>query len=125
MHCNLQDISLKKGVIPAKVPPSECEAIVYYSVKMKMFGCISVHRPDKSCEDIPCKKSRGVRNPLMSKNGDDEWDSQRERKGDGQYRVFGSALSAGDSQRERKGDGQYRGCGSALPPSQLESTPQL
>jgi hypothetical protein len=54
------------------------------SVKMKMCGCISVHRPDKSCEDIPLQKSRGVRNPLMSKNGDDEWDSQRDRKGDGQ-----------------------------------------
>jgi hypothetical protein len=59
---------------------------------MKMFGCISVHRPDKSCEDIPCKKGRGVRNPLMSKNGDDEWDSQRDRKGDGQYSIGGVAL---------------------------------
>jgi hypothetical protein len=41
-------------------------------------------------------------------------DSQRDRKGDGQYRGCGSAISAGDSQRDRKGDGQYRGCGSAL-----------
>jgi hypothetical protein len=32
------------------------------------------------------KKGRGVRNPLMSKNVDDKWDSQRDRMGDGQYR---------------------------------------
>jgi hypothetical protein len=28
----------------------------------------------------------------MSKNGHDEWDSQRDRKGDGQYSIGGEAL---------------------------------
>jgi hypothetical protein len=103
MQWNLQDISLNTGIIQEDI-----------FIKMKMCGCISVQRPDKSCEDIPCKKSRGVRNPLMSKNGHDEWDSQRDRKGDGQYRGCGSALSAGDSQRDRKGDGKYSIGGVAL-----------